>query len=331
MRDLIGDLLDVARIETGTLSVTPVPSEVADVVDEARSRFLGTGGRDNLDIDLQPDLPAILADRRRIVQVLGNLMSNSARHSPDSSTIRVSAVVEDFHVAFSVSDDGKGIPAERMPLLFRKLPPTGDDLGIGMEGSGLGLAICKGIVEAHGGRIWAESRGEGLGARFTFTIPVAQEAGAGPVLPTTGGRREKRGRERVLVVDDDPQMLRYIRNALTEAGYEAHRDRGPGGSTSLRGGQESSTSPTGPDAARHRRHRADEGHSRCCQHACDLPVRIWTGGDHRPGLRHGRRRLHGQTVLSPRNWRRGSGRCCAGWWRRSRRSRRSPSSWETWP
>ena len=220
MRDLIGDLLDVARIETGTLSVALAPAEVADIVDEARSRFVGTGGGEGLRIDLQPDLPAILADRRRIVQVLGNLMSNSARHSPDSSSIRVTAVQEDFHVVFSVSDDGNGISPERMPLLFRKLPPTGYDPGAGMEGSGLGLAICKGIVEAHGGRIWAESSGEGLGARFAFTMPVTQVVGPGPIAPAVPSRSAEKGRERILVVDDDPQMLRYVRNALSQAGYE---------------------------------------------------------------------------------------------------------------
>ena len=81
MRDLIGDLLDVARIETGELSVAPAPAEVATLVDEARSRFQSGGGRNNLRIDLSPELPLVMADGRRIIQVLGNLLSNAARHS----------------------------------------------------------------------------------------------------------------------------------------------------------------------------------------------------------------------------------------------------------
>jgi signal transduction histidine kinase len=120
MRHLIGDLLDVARIETGTLPVSPEPVDVTVLVDEARSRFQSGGGRANLIIDIPPDLPRVLADRRRIVQVLNNLLSNAARHSNELSAIRVAAVRNGVHVAFSVADDGVGVPAERLPHLFRK-------------------------------------------------------------------------------------------------------------------------------------------------------------------------------------------------------------------
>ena len=228
MHDLVADLLDVARIETGTLPVTPEPAEVAVLVDRARSTFSSAGGRNNLAIDIPPDLPLVMADRRRIVQVVGNLLSNAAKHSAESAVIRISAVREDVHVAVSVADEGRGIPSERLPYLFRKFTRTdGDDLGSGIAGSGLGLAICKGIVEAHGGRIWAESEGPGMGARFTFTIPTVEETGSGaavglPPLSTPAARRavaEAGERVRVLAVDDDPQTLRYVRDALASAGY----------------------------------------------------------------------------------------------------------------
>ena len=228
MHDLVADLLDVARIETGTLPVTPEPAEVAVLVDRARSTFSSAGGRNNLAIDIPPDLPLVMADRRRIVQVVGNLLSNAAKHSSESSVIRISVVREDVHVAVSVADDGRGIPSERLPYLFRKFTRTdGDDLGSGVAGSGLGLAICKGIVEAHGGRIWAESEGPGMGARFTFTIPTVEEAGIGTANgPARLSTRSARGavaqageRVRVLAVDDDPQALRYVRDALASAGY----------------------------------------------------------------------------------------------------------------
>ena len=225
MHDLVADLLDVARIETGTLPVTPEPAEVAVLVDRARSAFSSAGGRNNLAIDIPPDLPLVMADRRRIVQVVGNLLSNAAKHSSESSVIRISAVREGVHVAVSVADEGRGIPSERLPCLFRKFTRTdGDDLGSGVAGSGLGLAICKGIVEAHGGRIWAESEGPGMGARFTFTIPTVEEAGSGtasapPPLSTRSSRRAFGERVRVLAVDDDPQALTYVRDALSKAGY----------------------------------------------------------------------------------------------------------------
>ena len=224
MRELIGDLLDVARIETGTLPVSPEPAEVATLVDRARNTFLSGGGRHNLDLDLAPDLPLVMADRQRIVQVLGNLLSNAARHSLESSVIRVTAAREDLHVAVSVADEGTGIPAERLPYLFRQFSRTDDeDRARETGGSGLGLAICKGIVEAHGGRIWAASDGQGQGAQFTFTIPVAEDAETSSTAqsPRLAARsqQEERDSERILVVDDDPQALKYIRDALSGAGF----------------------------------------------------------------------------------------------------------------
>ena len=222
MQGLITDLLDVARIKAGALSVSPEPTDAAVLVDRARNTFLSSGGRNNLDIDVPRDLPRVMADRRRMVQVLGNLLSNAAKHSPESSAIRVTAVQRGVHVEFSVADDGVGISAKRLPHLFRKFSrPEGGDGGI--VDSGLGLAISKGIVEAHGGRIWAESEGPGLGAKFTFALPGVEEAGyvveAESAQSSARSGRSRRNRIRVLTVDDDPTTLRYVRDALTEAGY----------------------------------------------------------------------------------------------------------------
>ena len=204
----------------GTLPVSLEPVEAGVLVDEARSRFQSGGGRSNLVIDLPPDLPRVMADRRRIVQALGNLLSNAAHHSNELSPIRVAAVRDGVHVAFSVADDGVGVPAERLPHLFRKFSRLdGEERGREIAGSGLGLAICKGIVEAHRGRIRAESDGLGLGSRFTFTVPAVEEAVILPP-PRSRRRRPKTGeRPRILCVDDDPQTLRYVRDALTKAGY----------------------------------------------------------------------------------------------------------------
>ncbi len=226
MNALVSDLLDVARIETGELAVSPEPAEVAVLVDRARTAFPSLGGGNSLSIDIAPDLPLVAADRRRIVQVLGNLLSNAVRHSPESSVITVTAERQGVHVAVSVVDEGRGIPAESLPHLFRKFSRTQPEE---QEGdTGLGLAICKGIVEAHGGRIWAESDGPGLGARFTFTLPSVEETGssASSGLATvprrsspTRRRRDAGERVRVLAVDDDPNDLRYVRDALVQAGY----------------------------------------------------------------------------------------------------------------
>ena len=222
MNALVSDLLDVARIETGALPVNPEPAEVAALVDRARNAFRNAEGRNHLEIDVAPGLPMVSADRRRIGQVLVNLLTNAARHSPESSVIRVSAVREGVYVAITVADQGRGISAERLPDLFRKFSvaqseePGGD--------TGLGLAICRGIVEAHGGRIRAESDGPGLGARFTFTLPTVETGKSGGVTPVSASSARREATEsgeavRVLVVDDDPNDLRYVRDTLVQAGY----------------------------------------------------------------------------------------------------------------
>ena len=214
MDGLISDLLDAGRIETGTLSVEPHPAEVAALVDEARNTFLSGGGPHTLQIDLPTNLPPVMADERRIVQVLNNLVSNAARHSPETSPIRIEAVRDGMQVALSVSDEGPGVPPEVMPHLFLKY---GGARGLG--GYGLGLAICRGLVEAHGGRIRATSSGTGRGARITFTLPVAPQAGevAGSAPGPPGPARNRP--VPILVLDDDPDTLRYVRGALAAAGY----------------------------------------------------------------------------------------------------------------
>ena len=219
MRYLIGDLLDVARIETGALPVDPEPSELHPLVEDAASRFRSTDAKNPLEVELADDLPQVMADRRRIVQVLGNLLSNAAAYSAEGLPITVTAVRDGLHVAVSIADQGRGIPAELLPELFRKFSrASGAVTASGVDGSGLGLAICRGIVEAHGGRIWAESGGPGLGARFTFTLPAVEQSAIPASDPATAGSR-RTPKVRVLAVDDNPHDLRYVRDVLTRAGY----------------------------------------------------------------------------------------------------------------
>ena len=225
MRSLIRDLLDVAHIETGTLSVALEPSDTAALVDEARIMFMSAGRTNRIQIDVAPNLPQVMTDRRRIVQVLNNLLANAARYSNELSTITVRAVLKQFQVVVSIADEGRGIPAERLPLLFRKFSRVdGGDRQSDLTGSGLGLAICKGIVEAHGGRIWAESEGPGQGARFIFTVPVAEQEKTADTIdpaPLAAERGDAAtDRTRILVVDDSPNDLRYIRDVLSKTGYD---------------------------------------------------------------------------------------------------------------
>ncbi|MCY4623413.1 MAG: response regulator [Chloroflexi bacterium] len=149
--------------------------------------------------------------------IIGNLLSNASRHSPEGSVIRVSAALAGAHVEVSVADQGRGIPAEDLPRLFRKFSRREDPDAAG--DTGLGLAICKGIVQTHGGRIHAESDGPGLGARFLFTLPVVREAE--PARSPARSQDSGPSAGTVLVVDDDPLTLRSVRDALSIAGFRA--------------------------------------------------------------------------------------------------------------
>ena len=221
MRGLIWDLLEVARINSGTLLLTPEPTDMASLVGQAQASFLEGGTGNPVEVDLSPDLPLVAADRRRALQVLERLLSDAAHHSQEGSAITVSARREAAHVAVCVADGGRDISAQPEP--FRRLLPVGAGRESATGGEALGLTVCCGIVEAHGGRIWIERDGTGLGSRYIFTLPVAEDTASGRVgtvgLPTTGNRRVARGLGRVLVVEDDPQALWHIRNTLTEAGY----------------------------------------------------------------------------------------------------------------
>ena len=223
MHELIGGLLDLARIEAGTLSVTPEPTEVISLVEDARKSMTSWVDGANLRIEISQELPLIMADRQRVVQVLTNLLANAIRYSPDGAPVMINVWRSDIHIAFSIIDQGRGLSADLLPRLFKKFTRIdGGDMGGGVAGSGLGLAICKGIVEAHGGRIWAESEGLGKGARFTFTIPAVEPIV--DVASTTSASPDSKApqpgdRLRILAVDDDPHTLRYVRDSLSREGY----------------------------------------------------------------------------------------------------------------
>ena len=208
----------MTRIEAGALSISPKPTNVKSLVDEAKAAFLRRGARNTVEVELDPDLPPITADRRRITQVMDNLLSNAAKYSPEFSTISVTGSREGHHVRISITDEGMGIPSDQLSMLFKKFSRIdGDGRERKIAGEGLGLAICKGIVEAHGGRITAESGGEERGTRITFTIPEAADTAP---LPYGGAAAAPGDQVRILAVDDEPQALWLLRNILSGHGYK---------------------------------------------------------------------------------------------------------------
>ena len=223
MRNLIKDLIDITHIESGTLEVVPEPVDLATLVEGAMTAFLSGQAEKSVEMDVAVDIPNVMADRQRIVQVLGILLSIVSHTSPDSSVIGISAEQDDVHVVISVSDQGGGQRREGISNVFRNYPRDNGGSETGIRGSGLEMAVCKGIVEAHGGRMWAEGEGPGLGARFFFTIPMV-EGGTGDLAAGLGRSSSTfgftpRDQERILAMDTDPQILWYIRNILLEAGF----------------------------------------------------------------------------------------------------------------
>jgi signal transduction histidine kinase len=175
---LIQDLLDVTRIERGSLRVVTAPTTVAAILGDARDEA-GAGASQRsieLRVGVAGAFPPVLADHGRAVQVLSNLIGNAVKFTPPGGSITVSAAHEGDEVHFIVADTGAGISPDQMPHLFERYWQARTD---DRRGVGLGLSIAKGIIEAHGGRIWAEST-IGAGSRFHFTLPVAPPAARQP-------------------------------------------------------------------------------------------------------------------------------------------------------
>lgn len=177
MSRLLQDLLDVASIEAGRFAVRSRPCEVDDLIREATELFVSAADERGLtlEVEFSPELPPIHADRDRISQVLANLLSNATRFTPEGGRITVWAEEDGPAIRFSVRDTGPGIPEEEREHLFHRFwQPSRSRPG---SGTGLGLAIARGIVEAHGGRIWVESE-EGAGSTFHFSVPTADSQGS---------------------------------------------------------------------------------------------------------------------------------------------------------
>ncbi len=178
---LISDLLDVARIQAGGLAVEPTSVEVRSLVQEALDSAspLASGNELTLSRDVGEDVSTVLSDRDRVLQVFANLIGNAIKFTPKGGEITIRAECAGTDVRFAVCDTGPGIPPEHLSHVFDRYWQAKSTAKLG---TGLGLSIAKGIVEAHGGRIWVESE-PGQGASFIFTLPtVPSSAGRGADL-----------------------------------------------------------------------------------------------------------------------------------------------------
>jgi signal transduction histidine kinase len=171
--ELINDILDLSKIESGRLELRQETFPLDASVDEVRESILPLAEAKS--IGMTTEIPAgvsLRADRMRLKQVLINLLSNAVKFTPAGGKIRVDAVLRSGLAEISVTDTGIGISPEEHKAVFDKFYQVGATTKGVREGTGLGLAITKRLVEEHGGKIWIESQ-PGKGTRFTFTVPIA--------------------------------------------------------------------------------------------------------------------------------------------------------------
>lgn len=173
---MVGNLLDLSRIEGGALRPDKEWYDVAELVADVAHRLAGRAERHRLWTEVEPGLPLVFFDYVEIAQVLQNLGENAIKYTPPGTPIVLSARRDGEAIEFAVRDEGPGIPAAKVPRLFEKFYRANE--GGRVAGTGIGLTIAKGLVEAHGGRIGVESR-EGEGTTFRFTLPIGGDEGGG--------------------------------------------------------------------------------------------------------------------------------------------------------
>jgi K+-sensing histidine kinase KdpD len=169
---LVDDLLMMSRLEANALEVKKKPHKLSEVVDSIKDRLDNLTARHHLHLDIPNEAPMVFIDEGRIGEVLTNLVENAVKFSDENTTISVEACPNDKEFIVTVADEGIGIPPELHQRIFDRFF-QGDGRKAGRrKGTGLGLAICRGIIEAHGGRIWVESE-PAKGTRFNFSLPVS--------------------------------------------------------------------------------------------------------------------------------------------------------------
>jgi CheY-like chemotaxis protein len=223
MKQLVEDTLDVSRAAAAGLELSLHPQEVEALVSDAVDAVWSTARAKDVHIDARAASGLRLrCDPTRMFQALVNLLDNAVRYTPTGGRVVVEARPERGDVLFSVSDPGPGIPESDLPHVFDRFWQGRNQR---RAGAGLGLTIVKGIVDAHGGRIWVESE-EGRGTCFRIAVPMGGPAGTDPRHDAAGltdrppAERQPGGPTSVFLADDDDGFREALRRALAARGYE---------------------------------------------------------------------------------------------------------------
>ncbi|MDB5752430.1 MAG: putative histidine kinase, hybrid [Ramlibacter sp.] len=221
MARLIDDLLDLSRINRGLIQLQRARLRVADVMEQAleAARPAIEAARHRLLLQLPADDLCIDADATRMVQVVGNLLGNAAKYTPDGGEIRLSAQREGGSVVLEVADNGIGIPPQDQCLLFQRFTQLPHSAARAKGGLGIGLSLVRTLVEMHGGSITASSAGLDAGSTFTVRLPLAAAVAAAPEACTRDGTAAGTA-ARVLVVEDNVDGREMLVSLLESLGYE---------------------------------------------------------------------------------------------------------------
>ena len=174
LQRLVNDLQELSRVEAGAIQLQLAPVSPTSLIERIQSTLVRQFEDKNiqLETDVEPNLPDILVDKDRIIQVLTNLVGNALQYTSSGGKVSVMVRREKSEILFSVKDTGIGISAEQLTFIFNRFYRTDKSRNRTSGGSGIGLTIAKALVQAHHGKIWAESDGEGKGSTFSFLIPL---------------------------------------------------------------------------------------------------------------------------------------------------------------
>jgi len=220
---LINDILDLSKVETGNMELEMSPFLLRELLDSSMMMLKEKAlkGGIELHLDLAPEADVcIVADQRKLKQILYNLLSNAIKFTRAAGKVNLSAVSDGDFLEISVADTGIGIREEDIQKLFKSFTQLESVYTKGFEGTGLGLALTRQLVELHGGRIWVKSE-FGTGSMFSFTIPLTKAAA--PENPAILPATVPGSGNTVLVIEDDPLTLATLENALLRKGYRALR------------------------------------------------------------------------------------------------------------